>query len=180
MAHSVMMKKFRSLTRSREALTQDHALRARTLRTGMIVIMLLLFSLFQAEASDLLKAGDTIHDYQYTSSDRRDPFHVVTHSNLATDKTSSIVEDSTAKLSEAGWTLLGIMAGSKGFHAMIQSAEGRRYIVSTGDELFSKNMRVARITSSRVKLAPLATHHRVDGGLNSPSLELTFTPSVQR
>ena len=139
-----------------------------------------LFGLCHAEASNFLKKGAAISEYHYTSSDRRDPFQSLENTGRPIIKESSVLPRKTADLLQARWTLLGIISGQNGEQVVIQSAEGKRYIVSNGDELFSENVRVVRVTRSSVILESTSPPRIMAHGTKVPSLELTFTRPVER
>jgi len=130
----------------------------------------------QVEAEDLLlKDVSRSHGYGYNSNGRRDPFRTLEKPIKSTLFTGSTVSTDTFPMIH--WSLLGIMSGVTGHHAMLQNSNGGRYLVSLGDILTDENVRVVRLTNTTVTLEMLIKNTEgLPKDKKQPQfLDLTFT-----
>ncbi|GJL64332.1 MAG: hypothetical protein NPIRA04_29860 [Nitrospirales bacterium] len=141
--------------------------------------LMLVVSWPQVEAKDFFLEGvSRLHGYRYVSEGRRDPFGTIVERARPTMLPESVVI--TPSLSRTQWSLLGIISGVTGHHAMLQNSHGSRYLVSLGDILPNKHIRVARLTNTTVMLERLDNKNMAEvskGRIQPKFLELTFKNS---
>lgn len=172
------MKKYSSCRRycvDGECRRPNYAHRVMWLCLGAGALMLSV-SWDQVEAKDLfLKDVSRLHGYRYVSEGRRDPFRTIAEPARPTMLSESAI--STPSLPGAQWSLLGIISGVTGQHAMLQNSHGIRYLVSLGDILPDEHIRVARLTNTTVTLETLGNKNTAEfpkGRVQPQFLELTF------
>lgn len=130
----------------------------------------------QVEAKDfILNDVSPTRGYRYVSEGRRDPFRTIVQPSRSTILTES--DRSTPSLPRRQWSLLGIISGVTGHHAMLQNVHGIRYLVSLGDILPDEQIRVARLTNTTVTLETLDNKNAAEvpkSGGQPQFLELRF------
>lgn len=99
------------------------------------------------EASPAKKLG-------YSWDDRRDPFSPVTDRRVEPSKPLIPSPNQRRKPDDhhSTWTLVGVMSGPKGHHAIIQNRRGRRWIVTGGSMIASGRWRVETVSPTAVVL----------------------------
>ncbi len=130
----------------------------------------------QVEAQDsLIQDRSRSQAYKYVAEGRRDPFRSIIKPNIVPWVQEPAVHPPS--LPKVHWSLLGIMSGVTGPHAMLQHTNGSRYFVSLGDILPDENIRVIGLTRTIVTLEWLEQNGgRVQNGRDQPqTMELTFT-----
>ncbi|GJL56560.1 MAG: hypothetical protein NPIRA02_36920 [Nitrospirales bacterium] len=146
------------------------------LRVGVATgVFILGASWAQVEAQDLRRQGMSGSQvYNYVSEGRRDPFRSIVQPTSVPQVQETAVQPSPLPIVD--WTLLGVISGRTGHHAMLQHANGSRYLVSLGDILHGGHIRVAGLTPAGVTLELLEQNGNgfSNGEPQSQIMELTF------
>lgn len=84
--------------------------------------------------------------FHYEPQKRRDPFQPLVFPRQKTMKSDSAAERAIDQRKEV--RLLGIMSGIKGYRAMVQNSEGKRYIVGPGSVIPPEGLKVKQISET--------------------------------